>query len=102
MEAELVVLDPALPLGHLGPSLGIPYAVVLHGAEITVPGRLPISRHLLGRVLRKSEFVLSAGGYAAKEGELAARTSLTVKEIPPGVDTERFKPLSSVERKVHS
>ncbi|MGZ0217104.1 MAG: glycosyltransferase family 4 protein, partial [Acidimicrobiales bacterium] len=64
MEAELVVLDPALPLGHLGPSLGIPYAVVLHGAEITVPGRLPISRHLLGRVLRKSEFVLSAGGYA--------------------------------------
>ena len=99
MEAELVVLDPALPLGHLGPSLGIPYAVVLHGAEITVPGRLPISRHLLGRVLRKSEFVLSAGGYAAKEGELAARTSLTVKEIPPGVDTERFKPLSSVERK---
>ena len=63
---------------------------------------LPVSRHLLSRVLRKSEFVLSAGGYAAKEGERAARSSLTVKEIPPGVDTERFKPLTPVERKAPS
>ena len=39
--ASLVVLDPALPLGLVGPSLGLPYGVVLHGAEVTVPGRLP-------------------------------------------------------------
>ena len=36
--AEAVVIDPALPLGLIGPSLGLPYAVVLHGAEVTVPG----------------------------------------------------------------
>src|SRR5690349_11359402 len=35
--AELVVLDPALPLGLVGPALGRPYGVVLHGAEVTVP-----------------------------------------------------------------
>ena len=39
--AGLVVLDPALPVGLLGPRLRRPYAVVLHGAEVTVPGRLP-------------------------------------------------------------
>ena len=39
--ADLVVLDPALPLGLVGPSLRLPYDVVLHGAEVTVPGRLP-------------------------------------------------------------
>src|SRR3954470_3030377 len=50
--AKLVVLDPALPVGPLGPSLELPYALVLHGAEITVPGRLPASRQLLARTLR--------------------------------------------------
>ena len=42
--ASLAVLDPAVPLGLIGPALakaGLPYAVVLHGAEVTVPGRLP-------------------------------------------------------------
>src|SRR3954471_14611721 len=36
-KAELIVLDPALPLGLMGPSLKRRYAVVLHGAEVTVP-----------------------------------------------------------------
>src|SRR5207245_3308612 len=52
--AGLVVLDPALPLGLVGPRLDRPYAVVLHGAEVTVPGRLPGSRALLRRVLRSA------------------------------------------------
>lgn len=95
--AELVVLDPALPLGHLGPSLGLPYAVVLHGAEITVPGRLPVSKQALGRVLRGAELVVSAGEYAAAEGALAAGRDLPTVIVPPGVDTERFRPLSPGE-----
>src|SRR5262245_41550589 len=36
--AGLVLLDPALPLGLVGPRLATPYGVVLHGAEVTVPG----------------------------------------------------------------
>ncbi|MDG2113596.1 MAG: glycosyltransferase family 4 protein [Actinomycetota bacterium] len=92
--AELVVLDPALPLGHLGPSLGMPYGLVLHGAEVTVPGRLPVSKQALGRVLRGAEVVVSAGEYAAAEGVLAAGRDLPTVIVPPGVDTERFRPLS--------
>ena len=45
---DLVLLDPALPLGLLGPRLGVPYGVILHGAEVTVPGRLPGARAALG------------------------------------------------------
>src|ERR1700678_84945 len=52
--AEAVVIDPAIPLGLVGPSLGLRYAVVLHGAEVTVPGRLPVSRQLLARSLSKA------------------------------------------------
>ena len=96
--AELVVVDPALPLGALAPSLRHPYAVVLHGAEVTVPGRLPASRQLLGRVLRGAVAVIAAGGYPAAEGERAAGRSLPVTVVPPGVDTSLFRPLDAGQR----
>src|SRR5690606_31923187 len=70
--AGLVLLDPALPVGALGPRLVHPYGVVLHGAEVTVPGRLPGTRALLGHVLRGASEVIAAGGYPAAEAERAA------------------------------
>ena len=96
--ADLVVLDPALPVGLVGPSLSLPYDVVLHGAEVTVPGRLPVSRQVLGHVLRRARHVVAAGGYPAAEAERAAGRSLPVTVVPPGVDTERFRPLDAAER----
>jgi phosphatidyl-myo-inositol dimannoside synthase len=99
IDAELVIVDPALPLGQLAPSLGLPYGVVLHGAEITVPGRLPVSKQLLARVLRGADVVISAGGYAAAEATRAAGRPLPVVEVPPGVDVERFVPLADEQRR---
>jgi phosphatidylinositol alpha-1,6-mannosyltransferase len=98
--ADLVVLDPAFPLGVIGPRLGIPYAVLLHGAEVAIPGRLPVSRELVAHVLRHSALVISAGGYPAAEGARALRRGVMppVVEIPPGVDLERFRPLSDSEK----
>ena len=90
--ADLVLLDPALPLGLLGPHLERPYGVVLHGAEVTVPGRLPGGRQLLRRVLSGAALVVAAGGYPAAEAERAAGRSLPTVEVPPGVDTDRFRP----------
>ncbi|PIE32719.1 MAG: alpha-(1-2)-phosphatidylinositol mannosyltransferase [Ilumatobacter coccineus] len=97
--ADLVVLDPAVPLGIIGPSLKLPYDVVLHGAEVTVPGRLPGSKQALGRVLRRARHVIAAGGYPAAEAERAAGRSLPITIVPPGVDTERFRPISDDERR---
>lgn len=96
--AELVVLDPALPLGLIGPNLGLPYAPVLHGAEVTVPGRLPVTRRLLGRVLREASLVIAAGGYAESEARRVESQLPTIVRIPPGVDTSRFVPLPAIER----
>jgi phosphatidyl-myo-inositol dimannoside synthase len=96
--ADFVVLDPALPLGLVGPLLKLPYMVVLHGAEVTVPGRIPISKQVLGRVLRGADHVIAAGGYPAREGNEAAGKLLEHTIIPPGVDTDRFVPLSVQER----
>jgi len=98
VDAPLVLLDPALPLGVLGPRLERPYGVVVHGAEVTVPGRLPIARQALGTVLRGARLVVAAGGYPAAEAQRAAGTDLPTVVIPPGVDVARFRPLDAAAR----
>lgn len=97
--ADFVVLDPAVPLGIIGPNLSLPYAVVLHGAEVTVPGRLPVSQQVLGRVLRRSVHCIAAGNYPAREAMRAAGRDLPTTIVQPGVDTDRFRVLDGVERR---
>jgi phosphatidylinositol alpha-1,6-mannosyltransferase len=96
--ASHVVLDPALPVGLVGPRLRHPYAVVLHGAEVTVPGRLPGPNLALRHVLRGAGLVVAAGGYPLAEGERAAGRALPSVLVPPGVDTDRFVPLDADAR----
>jgi len=99
--AKLVVLDPALPLGLVGPDLGLPYAVVLHGAEVTVPGHLPGSRRLLARVLEGASGIVAAGAYPAAEARWIVDGGRLpeVVEVPPGVDLARFRPLDAEGRR---
>ncbi|MET0661628.1 MAG: glycosyltransferase family 4 protein [Ilumatobacteraceae bacterium] len=96
--ADLVVLDPAVPLGLIGPSLQLPYDLVLHGAEVTVPGRLPLSKQALAYTLGRARHIVAAGGYPAAEAEHAAGRELPITVVPCGVDAERFHPLSDAER----
>ncbi len=98
VDADMVVLDPALPLGAIGPALDRPYGLVLHGAEITLPGRLPLSSGALGAVLRRAELVIAAGGYPLAEAEHAAGSALPSVVVPPGVDVDRFVPLAPADR----
>lgn len=97
--ASLVVLDPVLPLGAVGPRLERPYAVVAHGAEITVPGRLPGSRTPLAWVLRHAVGGVAAGRWVAGEVRRAARADIDLAVVPPGVDTRRFHPLDPPGRR---
>jgi phosphatidyl-myo-inositol dimannoside synthase len=96
--SEFVVLDPAIPLGMIGPNVGLPYAVVLHGAEVTVPGRLPGSKRMLAKVLRQASLIISAGGYAEAEARRIERDLPPVVQIPPGVDVTKFVPLPPIEK----
>ncbi|MGA8726312.1 MAG: glycosyltransferase family 4 protein [Acidimicrobiales bacterium] len=98
--ADLVVFDPAFPLAALGPRIGVPYSVVLHGAEVAVPGRVPVGRQLVAYLLRQSVLAISAGSYPAAEARraLRGRGMPPVVEIPPGVDLDRFRPLTPSEK----
>jgi len=99
--AELLVVDPAFPLGLAAMRAGLPYAVVLHGAEVTVPGRLPMTRRALASVLGGARFAICAGGYPAAEARRAAGDRMPpVVDVPPGVDTGRFVPLDAAGRAV--
>ena len=53
---------------------------------------------LLARVLRSASLVICAGGYPAREATRAAGTELPTVVVPPGVDTDRFRPLDVGER----
>lgn len=95
---DLVFLDPAVPAGAIGPRLGLPYVVIVHGAEVTAYSRIPGTGAAIRRVLRRAEGVVAAGTYPAREAIRAARRPLRGLVIPPGVDTGRFHPLDSDER----
>jgi phosphatidylinositol alpha-1,6-mannosyltransferase len=98
--AGVIFLDPMLPLAHLGPRLtAAPYVVIAHGAEITMPGRVPGSRALARRVLQHSAGIVAAGGYPAAEARRAAGGTLSGIIIPPGVDVDRFRPADADERR---
>ena len=100
--ARLVVLDPALPLGWVGPGVCLPYALVLHGAEVTVPASLPGVNRMLARVVKGASLLVCGGEYPAAQ---AARCVGGPADLPPvalitpGVDVDRFRPLDEVERK---
>ncbi len=99
VEADIVFVDPMLPLGLIGPRLRrAPYIVIAHGAEITVPGRLPGSHALGRRVLRGAAGVIAAGEYPAAACARTAGRPLPHIVIPPGVDPERFHPIEVAER----
>ena len=97
--AGVVVLDPVLPVGFLGPRVGLPYAVVVHGAEVSVPGRLPVSRGVLAGVLRGASLVVAGGRFALDEATRAAGRPVPGVVVSPGVDVARFRPLPPDERR---
>jgi phosphatidylinositol alpha-1,6-mannosyltransferase len=97
--ADVVFVDPMLPLGALGPTLsGVPYVVLAHGAEVTGYARIPPTNLLARKVLRDAAGVVAFGGYPMRECVRAAGRPLPGLIVPPGVDTARFRPLDANER----
>lgn len=96
--AELIIYDPAIPLGHLGPKLGIPYGLVFHGAEVTMPAQLPFLKKQLKETIEGAELIITASQWAMGEAEKIVSKLPPCHYIPPGVDTSRFTPLKSTQR----
>ena len=97
--ADVIFLDPMLPIGLAGPRLSAaPYVVVAHGGEITGYARTPGTRALARRVMRGAAAVVAAGSYPARAASDAAGRALAGVVIPPGVDGERFHPVDAATR----
>ena len=99
VRADVIFLDPMLPIGLAGPKLqAAPYVVVAHGSEITGYARTPGSRTLARRVMRGAAAVVAAGSYPARASADAAGRAVAGVVIPPGVDGERFHPIDAQQR----
>ena len=85
---DAVLFGAPHPLAHLGPGLrertGVPYAVLCHGAEVTIPAAFPIARQMLRRPLRRADVVFAVSDFTARRVErLAGRD---VIRVGAGVD----------------
>jgi phosphatidylinositol alpha-1,6-mannosyltransferase len=96
--ADVVFLDPMLPLGLVSLRLNTPCVLITHGSEVTVPGRLPGTRALAQRALSTAVGIVAAGQYPAAEAGHALGVPVPGIVVPPGVDVERFRPLDDGER----
>jgi len=98
--ADLVIYDPLVPLGLLAGRVSTPAVQLLHGAEVAIPGRLPLAASAVRRALSSAAGVIAAGPYPEAEARRAARTGLPpVLQVPPGVDCTRFVPLAEAQRR---
>jgi phosphatidylinositol alpha-1,6-mannosyltransferase len=99
VRADVIFLDPMVPIGLIGPHLtAAPYVVIAHGSEITGYARTPGTHALARRVLGGAAAVVAAGTYPARAASRAVGHPLTGVVIPPGVDGERFTPLDADAR----
>jgi phosphatidyl-myo-inositol dimannoside synthase len=96
---ERILFGTPWPLALLGPRLaahGLRYAVIVHGAEMLVPGALPGVRRKLARALAGAELLLPVSDFTA--AKLRALIERAGHPLPPierlraRVDLERFHP----------
>ena len=85
---DVVLFGAPHPLAHMGRRLreetGVPFAVLCHGAEVTVPAAFPVTRQLVRMPLRHADAVLANSRFTAGRVERLARRPVHVVGV--GVD----------------
>lgn len=99
LACDRVLFGTPWPVALTGPAVGragLRYAVIIHGAELTVPAALPGIRTALGRALAGADLLLPVSRYTEDAARaLLARAALAVPEIEvlrARVDLDRFRP----------
>lgn len=91
---DLILFGAPYPLAwmskRLRSDLGVPVAILCHGAEITVPATLPVARQLLRRSLRGADRCLAVSHFTA--GRVERLTGRPVVYVGSGVDVDAFSP----------
>lgn len=91
-DLRLVQLGQTLPNGLLGPALsrrtGLPYLVLLAGAELTLPAALPGSRAAVRHVLGRAALLLTVSGYTAAAVKRVVGDRVPVAVLRPALDLD--------------
>jgi phosphatidyl-myo-inositol dimannoside synthase len=93
-DPDVVLFGAPHPLTVLGrrlrAELGVPYGVLAHGAEVTLPGAAPGARQALAGVLRDADVRFAVSRYTAARVESMSGSDTVV--VGAGVDTKAFAP----------
>jgi phosphatidylinositol alpha-1,6-mannosyltransferase len=85
---DVVLFGAPHPLAHMGRRLradtGVPYAVLCHGAEVTVPAAFPVTRQLVRYPLKHADSILANSRFTAGRVERLAKRPVHVVGV--GVD----------------
>lgn len=91
--ADVLLFATPWPLVSLGARLQIPTAVCTHGAELIMPARIPGSRALLARDLRRADVVYSVSRHTGDHVRgLVGRGGPPIRLLRTGVPLDRFTP----------
>jgi phosphatidylinositol alpha-1,6-mannosyltransferase len=95
-QPHAVVFGAPWPLPLLGPRLraatGLPYGVIVHGAEVSMPAAIPGLRQAVLGPLRRADTVLAVNPYTADLTERLVDRSVTV--LGTGLGAGGFAPRS--------
>ena len=91
---DVILFGAPYPLPTMGPalreSLGVPYGVIAHGAEVTVPAAFPGTRQLLAGPLKQADVVFANSRWTA--GKVERITKRPVTHLGIGVDLDAYHP----------
>jgi len=87
-----LLLFAAFPLGLIGPNVsrrtGTPYAILLHGAEVTIPAAIPVLRSRYETTLRHAVARFAVSHYTARTVE--RHFDVPITWVGAGVDLDEF------------
>lgn len=87
-QPDVVFFGAPHPLAFMGPRLrretGVPFAILCHGAEVTLPAAFPIGRQLVRWPLRRADVVFAVSAFTS--GKVERLTKRSVDFVGAGVD----------------
>jgi phosphatidylinositol alpha-1,6-mannosyltransferase len=91
---DAVLFGAPHPLPWMGPwlreELGVPFGILSHGAEITIPGAIPGARQALGKALAAADVRFAVSRFTARKVEALSRRP--VEFLGAGVEVDTFTP----------
>ncbi len=91
-EPDAILFGAPHPLPWMGPwlrdELGVPFGILSHGAEITIPGSVPGARLVLGRALASADVRFAVSRFTARKVESLSHRP--VEFLGAGVEVDTF------------